>query len=76
MEQKQMAKILPDEPKPAYFGDAEAFGDGCSNAYLGGSIGNLTDALDDWANNPYAPDTIRIFRRMMTDAEVAALPEM
>jgi hypothetical protein len=72
----EVSFMLPDDPKPAYFGDCESCGDGTSRAYLGRTIGDITNAIADWIANGHQPESITITMAMYDDASVDALPEM
>lgn len=73
-------RVKPDGTERVHFWGSPELADGCSNVYLGATVPQMlmavADSMSDWTPEDCHGTEIRIWTRIMTDAEVAALPEI
>jgi len=75
-----MSDPIIDHPSLRFFGDAMSCGDGQSPCYIGDTPGAVADAVANWIAGDdrglQDGETMTITARLMTQAQVDALPSL
>lgn len=65
-----------DHPIRTFVGDAEGFGDGVYKVIIGQSIEELIKSISNWADDPWASESITIEKKWFRPSEIDNIKEI